>query len=143
MAEPETLEGTCLCGAVTITIRPAERHVDACHCDMCRRWAGGAFLSMPAVTDIAIEGAENVTRYRSSDWAERGFCGECGTHLFYHLLPADSYSCPSGLFARADDFPLTSEIFIDEKPATYSFAGNRERLTGAQVIAQFNAAHGQ
>ncbi len=143
MTEPVSgteLQGSCLCGAVTIEIAPADRHIDACHCAMCRRWGGGAFLSTPAMRDIVIGGGDNVVRYRSSDWAERGFCGRCGTHLFYHLLPEDSYSCPSGLFPGADDFPLTSEIFIEEKPDSYAFAGDRERLTGAEAFAKFGAS---
>jgi len=36
-------------------------------------------------------------------------------------------------------FTFAEEIFIDEKPALYAFAGERSRKTGAQVIAEFAA----
>ena len=75
-------------------------------------------------------------RFASSDWAERGFCAKCGTHLFYHLLQADEYILPAGLF-QEESFTLASEIFIDEKPGFYAFANQTHKMTGAEVFAQF------
>lgn len=138
MAETK-LEGKCLCGAVRVRMTPPDRHVEACHCSMCRRWGGGAFLSLKLVTDPDIEGAEHVVRYASSDWAGRGFCGRCGTHLYYFYKPRAGYSFAAGLFEGADGFDLAEEIFIDEKPGYYKFAGERERLTGAEVMAKSSA----
>ncbi|MDY6983113.1 MAG: GFA family protein, partial [Pseudomonadota bacterium] len=78
------MKGSCLCGAVTITA-PDLSEIAACHCGMCRRWGGGPFMTLHAGQDVKVEG--DVKTYRSSDWAERAFCGTCGTHLYYHLLP--------------------------------------------------------
>ena len=137
MTAANKLEGQCLCGAVTVRMTPPEPHVDACHCGMCRRWGGSALLSLRMVTDPEIEGAEHITRYASSEWAERGFCRQCGTHLFFFYKPKASYSFTAGLFGGADGFAMVEEIFIDEKPAYYAFTGTRERLTGAEVMAKF------
>lgn len=136
MTANHELDGHCLCGAVRVRITAPAAVVEACHCTTCRRWGGGAFLSLRMVTDPAIDGAEQIARYRSSDWAERGFCRSCGTHLFYYYIPKSGYSFTAGLFPGADAFPLVEEIFIDEKPPCYSFAGDRERLTGAEVMAK-------
>ena len=76
------------------------------------------------------------TAYRSSDWAERGFCATCGTHLFYHLLPSDEYILPAGLF-QDQAFRLASQIFIDEKPDFYELRNDTPTLTGQQVFEQF------
>jgi len=130
------LDGKCLCGAVRIRIAPAEPHIGACHCDMCRRWGGGPSLSLRLVSDPEIEGGEHIARFPSSDWAERGFCRICGTHLFYFFKPKSGYSFQAGLFAGAEAFDLADEIFIDEKPGYYAFAGERERLTGPEVMAE-------
>ncbi|HEY0112605.1 MAG TPA: GFA family protein [Allosphingosinicella sp.] len=132
----ETLEGKCLCGAVTVRMTPPEPHVEACHCGMCRRWGGGPFLSLKLVSDPELGGEEHIVRYASSDWAERGFCRGCGTHLFYYYKPKAGYSFTAGLFDGADGFEFAEEIFIDEKPTYYDFAGERERLTGAEVLAK-------
>ena len=45
-------------------------------------------------------------------------------------------------FQSFDDTPLfdfVAEIFIDEKPALYAFAGERPRLTGEEFLARMAA----
>lgn len=133
----ERIEGDCLCGAVRVRAKPVRRHVEACHCTMCRRWGGIAYVGLQCGTDVEFEGAEHIVRYRSSEWAERGFCGRCGSSLFFHYLPKGTYGLLAGLFPDHALLPLNEEIFIDEKPDYYDFAGERERLTGAEVMAKF------
>ncbi|QIL01616.1 GFA family protein [Sphingomonas sinipercae] len=132
-----SIEGKCLCGAVTVRAVPRRRTVEACHCTMCRKWSGGAYLGVQCGSEVEFSGAEHIVRYRSSQWAERGFCGRCGSSLFFHYLPGDGYGLLAGLFDDDALEPLAEEIFIDEKPAYYAFAGNAEKLTGAQVMAKF------
>lgn len=137
--ETTPIEGHCLCGAVTVRARPARGHVEACHCTMCRKWGGSALLSVQCGSAVEIEGEAHVARYRSSDWAERGFCSRCGSHLFYRFIPADFYAFTAGLFPDEALAPLAEEIFIDEKPAYYAFAADSEKLTGPQAIAKAKA----
>lgn len=133
----ERIEGHCLCGAVTVRAAPVRRHVEACHCTMCRRWCGIAFVGVMCGSDVEIDGEQHVVRYRSSDWAERGFCGRCGSNLFYHYLPLDTYGFTAGLFSDEAFLPLAEEIFIDEKPGYYAFDAESEKLTGAEVKAKY------
>jgi hypothetical protein len=135
MTEP--IEGRCLCGAVTVRATPRRPHVEACHCTMCRRWGGIAFVGVQCGREVAIGGDEHVVRYRSSEWAERGFCGVCGSSLFYRYLPLDNHSFTAGLFPDDALLPLNAEIFIDEKPAYYAFDADSEQLTGPEVMARF------
>lgn len=128
--------GRCLCGAVTIEARGVPHAVGACHCSMCRRWGGGPLLAVECGTDVTLDGHEKVTVFASSDWAERGFCRVCGTHLFYRLRESGEYYLPAGLFDNGD-FTLTSQVFIDEKPGYYSFAEETRNLTGAEAFAQY------
>lgn len=139
MTESGPIEGKCLCGAVTVRVTPSAPHVDACHCDMCRRWGGGPLLTLQLTSEAEIEGEAHVTRFASSDWAERGFCSRCGTHLFYFYKPKAAYSFPAGLFAEAETFDFVEEIFVDEQPGYYAFAGERERLTGAEIQEKFSS----
>jgi hypothetical protein len=134
-----SISGKCLCGAVRYSATAAEVHHHACHCSMCRRWAGGPVLAS-TVTGVAFQGEEHIGRYSSSDWAQRGFCQQCGSHLFYYLVPADLYMMCVGSFDDAAPFVLSTEIFIDEKPAGYSFAGEHPRLTGAEAVAAFSSS---
>lgn len=130
------MEGTCLCGDIRIEAADHD-DVGLCHCSMCRRWSGGPMFAVHCGPDVTIHG-EGVARYASSDWAERGFCRRCGTHLFYHLRQAGEYILPAGLF-QDHAFRLTGEIFIDEKPGFYALANDTRKLTGAEVFAQFGA----
>jgi hypothetical protein len=130
------MNGQCLCGKITIKT-PDKTAIDACHCGMCRRWGGGPALGLACGTQVEIEGADHLSVYQSSDWAERGFCGTCGTHLFYRLLPTQDYFVPAGLFQDETGFEFKEQIFIDRKPSYYEFANPTVNLSEAEVFAKF------
>lgn len=133
------MKGSCLCGAIQISASD-QTEVNVCHCNMCRRWGGGPFLAVHCGSQVEFSGSLAPARYASSDWAERGFCPVCGTHLFYHLLPDGEYALPVGLFQDDERFQLTEQIFIDHKPDYYALANQTRTLTGAQVFALFGAS---
>ena len=131
--------GQCLCGAVRFAAEPMG-WLNGCHCTECQRWGGGPFMAVPCKL-ASFEGP--VSRYRSSDVAERGFCATCGTHLFFNPLGAEVYGVPLGLFDDATDLPFAAEFFIDQKPESYAFAGERKLLTiiaDRAAVAVQNAA---
>ena len=97
------MKGSCLCGAVAVSA-PDQTEVAACHCGMCRRWGGGPLLAVHCGHDVHISGTEQVTVFKSSEWAERGFCSRCGTHLFYRVVQGNEYIVPVGLFGDAMPF---------------------------------------
>jgi hypothetical protein len=129
------MTGRCLCGVVTFSAKHVEHEHHACHCSMCRRWSGGAFLGA-ACDDVTFAGTEHLRRFASSEWAERGFCGTCGTTLFYFLKPTQTYTMSVGAFDDQTPFRLTREIFIDRKPPGYAFVGDHERWTEAETFAR-------
>lgn len=133
------MNGKCLCGAVSFTAHDVDTNVHSCHCSMCRTWSGGPAISA-AVGSVDFSGEQNITRYQSSAWAERGFCKHCGTNLFYRMKQADHYIMWSGPFEDQTKFTLVGEIYIDEKPPTYSLAGDHQRLTGAEFLASIGQA---
>jgi len=132
------MEGKCLCGAITVTA-PNKQEIDACHCSMCRRWGGGPALGLAVGPDVKVDGVDKLKTYRSSDWAERAFCGECGSHIYYKLLPTGDFFLPAGLFQEGMEFEFKEQIFIDRKPGYYDFANQTLNLTEAEVFAKFAA----
>lgn len=129
------MKGTCLCGAIEV-IAEVKNEVSLCHCSMCRKWSSGALHAVHCGPNVTFKGGAEPKRYQSSDWAVRGFCGECGTNLFYHLLPTGEYILSAGLFDNPD-FKLTLEIFTDEKPAYYDLNSASQKMTSQQVFDQF------
>jgi hypothetical protein len=100
------LVGRCLCGAVRITVAGAhDLRPGACHCRMCQRWSGGLFLCFEAdAAGVTVDGP--AVRFASSDFAERAFCGVCGSHLWMRNTGGASYDLMPGLFDAAQDWPL-------------------------------------
>ena len=133
----KSASGHCLCGAVRFTVESVDPEFYACHCDICLRWCGGPYLSV-TTSAPKFEETEHLAVFESSAWAERGFCRLCGTNIFYHVKEIADYDINTGTFDDASSFKMVGEIFIDEKPATYEFVGDRPRLTGAEAVARFS-----
>jgi hypothetical protein len=104
---------------------------------MCRRWATGPLMVVRA-EGVEFSGVEDLARYRSSEWAERGFCKKCGSSLLYFLVPAKQSFLSVGALDDSSALTLGSEIFIDHKPASYEFAGEHGKMTEAEVLAQWS-----
>lgn len=131
--------GSCLCGAIKIVAKRMNTQVGTCHCSMCRKWSGGPFMAADCGISVEFEGEENVSVYNSSDWAERGFCTTCGSHLFYRLKESGQLFMPVGLFDDEERFHFDHQIFIDNKPSYYSFANVTNNMTEADVLAKFTS----
>ena len=132
-------QGRCLCGAVTVTVTDAPATLSACHCGMCRRWTGSAFVTLDvAAENLRIKGEAAVRSYASSDWAARCFCGTCGTTLWYRLTAPgapNDYFMAAGLLDDLSGITLAHEIYIDCKPAAFAFAGPTHQMTEAEFLA--------
>ena len=137
MSKLNVAKGSCLCGAVKVSASGINPHIGACHCGMCRKWGGGALFAVECGSDVNFEGKENIEIYRSSEWAERGFCNKCGSHLFYRLKQNNNYYVPAGIFDDSDGLVFDHQIFIEEKPEYYSFANETKNMTGEEVFAMF------
>ncbi|QOC21611.1 GFA family protein [Wenzhouxiangella sp. AB-CW3] len=131
------LTGQCLCGSVRVAATPENLHFGACHCAMCRKWGGGPMLAIHCKDQVHFEGEHHIGTFASSEWAERGFCTQCGTHLFYRLKEDAFYALPLGLFDDSSDWTFAEQIFIDQKPPYYSFADKTRNLTEAEVFALY------
>jgi hypothetical protein len=140
MVEATTLTGSCLCGAVKITANKPSYKVGACHCGMCRKWGGGPYMEINCGPDVSFEGKEHIQVYNSSDWSERGFCHQCGSHLFYRLKEDGQHMVPVGLFDDQEQFVFEHQVFIDKKPSFYSFSNNTKNMTEDEVFKMFGAS---
>ncbi|MGB3402907.1 MAG: GFA family protein [Microcoleaceae cyanobacterium] len=137
MTEPNLVKGHCLCGAVKLSTTNINYHVSACHCSTCRKWGGGALFGVECEGEVSFEGEENISIYNSSEWAERGFCKQCGSHLFYKLKDKNHYFIPAGIFENDENFVFDLQVFIEEKPKYYAFANDTKKMTGSELFDLF------
>jgi hypothetical protein len=117
---PDTHFGRCLCGSVAFRIFGPMAKAVACHCTMCRRQSGHFWVSTNvAETDIAIEGTEHLVWNRSSEVAERGFCGKCGSFLFWRRPGSGRIAVSAGSLDLPSGIVIERHIFVAEKGDYY------------------------
>ncbi len=115
--------GSCLCGAVTFEVNGDLAGPDGCHCGMCRKHSGHFFASTDVPrTALTVHGAESVKWYQSSDKARRGFCGTCGSSLFWDPAARDWIGVAMGAFDTPTATRLAVHIFVAEKGDYYDIA---------------------
>lgn len=132
--------GKCACGAVEINVPSISDKIGACYCQTCRKInGGGPLLGVHGDSELRTPGKAHIGRYKSSDWAERGFCKNCGTTLFYHLTVGSKHHIYSaGLFDQ-QYFEIKEEIFIDTKPEYIGFLSQKSiKKTAQQVFDEIN-----
>lgn len=130
-------ETSCLCGSVKISVANINPKFSVCHCSSCRTWGGAPFFAVQCGTDLHIEGEEFVKTYASSSWASRGFCTECGTHLFFKLKESGDYNMPVGLFPDLEGLEMSMQYFSDQRPSYYCFTNQTKEMTRAEIMAYF------
>ncbi len=98
--------GGCLCGAVRYESSESPVDVSYCHCRMCQRSSGNAFGTFASFRRDAFRFTRGEPKlYKSSAFAERGFCAECGTPLIFWYLTPGSLSEEIGVPIGSLDHP--------------------------------------
>ena len=110
--------GGCLCGAVTYQVNGPLRPVVACHCKQCQKTSGHHVAATSAARgDIVTTGL--VTWYQSSETARRGFCGICGSNLFWDSSASQNLSIFAGTLNSPTGLELIGHIFCADKSDYY------------------------
>jgi hypothetical protein len=78
------IEGRCFCGFIRYAADGPSINETNCHCSICRRTSGAAFVSWATVRVTAFRVLSGTpTSFRSSDDGTRTFCPQCGTPLTF------------------------------------------------------------
>jgi len=137
MENLHNVSGHCLCGEITFIVKKMKPTMCACHCSSCRRWGGGPLFSVDCGLEVDFVSTEKINVFQSTTWAERGFCQQCGSHLFYRFKENNKYFMPIGLFDQQKGIIFDHQIFIDEKPTYYCFSNETQNMTGKEVFELF------
>ncbi len=121
--------GSCLCGAVAYTVTAPLRPVVACHCTQCRKTSGHYVSATSAPREsVAIRG--DVTWYQSSADARRGFCGTCGSNLFWDG-GGKNISIFAGTIDGKTGLTTAGHIFCADKGDYYEIPSGIPQVDGA------------
>ena len=118
----ECATGGCLCGAVRYEVRGPLTDVHICHCGQCRRQSGHYVAATGAKrSDFAFTEERGLKWFRSSEWAKRGFCAECGSALFWDD-GGDEIGINAGSLDQPTGLTTTKHIFVEDKGDYYEIA---------------------
>ncbi len=122
--QPETLAGSCLCGAVKFEIKPPLSDFRYCHCRRCQKASGSAHAANIFVPQSQLKwlaGEALITRFdlpeakRFSVW----FCSRCGTRVPHKICTKDDYLVPAGTLDHAPAMRPQNSIFWDSRATWY------------------------
>jgi len=112
--------GSCLCGSVKYRVDGPLREVVACHCQQCRKQSGHFYAATDCADEhLTIEDGGTLRWYSASDFAKRGFCGKCGSALFWRRNDGSETSILAGTLDDDGGIKLTTHIFCADKGDYY------------------------
>jgi len=127
----DVMTGGCLCGAVRYRLQPPLRSVVACHCGQCRRTSGN-YVSATSVPreKFALSNDDGLKWYRSSEQAQRGFCAECGSSLFWSADARDTITIMSGTIDGKTGLTTVAHICVADKGDYYELNPSEPQYDG-------------
>ena len=128
--------GRCLCGAVVFRVFGPLRQVVACHCGQCRKWHGHyAAYSQAQHSDVVFVRDEELRWFRSSEKASRGFCGKCGSALFWRPAGSGNLGIAAGVLDQPTGLTLVGHIFCGDRGDYYLLEDDLQKFPGSSAGA--------
>jgi len=80
------VHGGCFCGTVRFSANLPSKWCAHCHCSMCRKTHGAGYVTWAGFDESQVKvstGEDKVSWFDSSEEAQRGFCSNCGSSMFF------------------------------------------------------------
>jgi hypothetical protein len=124
---------------VRYEVRGPLRDVLVCHCSECRRWSGHTFAATAARRDDVVllddRGLRWIASPQSESRARRGFCGECGSSMFWDAPERDTISLGAGTVDPPTGLRVAAHVYTSQVGDYYELPedglSRHERLRGA------------
>ncbi len=111
---PNKITGGCLCGAIRYESSEPPVKAGTCHCRMCQKSTGSAFMVMAAFSRTALRFTKGEPKlYRSASIKEKGFCPDCGSLLFDRYLVRTGKSNPDMVWVQLGTLDHPEAVSID------------------------------
>lgn len=123
------ITGSCLCGAVTFELSGELRPPVSCHCAQCRKTSGHHWSATQVPDDqLNITKDTGLKWFRSSDWAQRGFCDQCGSSLFWRMDGEGTTSIGAGTLDGPTGLRMQKHIYVADKGDYYDLTDGLPQL---------------
>ena len=118
MTSNEQVKGSCFCGAIGFTATLPSKWCAHCHCSMCRKTHGAGYVTWVGfdTNQVTItQGEDLLAWFDSSKDAQRGFCKNCGSSLFFRSERwAGELHIALGCMDEAIDRQPQANVFFDK-----------------------------
>ncbi len=106
-------KGSCLCGAVNLTVRSFSKKAAHCHCSMCRKFHGAAFATLVGVRDLRwLSGVESIKEFTAENGTIRSFCSKCGSSIGFRVKGADISEIELAIAIFDEPIPVVPDAHI-------------------------------
>lgn len=128
--------GGCQCGAVRFHVEGALGDASICHCRMCQKASGNFYLPLVSVRGAKVTWTRGMPRkFQSSNFASRGFCGDCGTPLFYEA--PDGMALAIAAFDHPEEIAPTIQWGVEGK---LPYVDHIAELPGEETMSDIQSA---
>lgn len=134
------VRGNCLCDAIQFNAELPSNWVAHCHCTMCQKTGGSAFITWVGLDSARLEILDPDLRlqwFQSSPEAQRGFCKQCGATLFFKSSrwPDEIHITLSNFQSPIDKTPQL-HAFWDTHVDWLNFDDELPRKTAKQIFGE-------
>ncbi len=120
-----SLNASCLCKGISMTIKGEFRQVVNCHCIQCTKTHGNFAAYTSVLEDnITFKTKSTLKWFKSSSKARRGFCKKCGSSVFFKRFGSSAISISAGLFKNPTKLETSSHIYTHNKRDYYKISDN-------------------
>ena len=129
---PETLAGSCFCGAVRYTVEDAFRYAMNCHCSNCRRTTGAAFKPFAGIERerLAVTGGAGTLLIQGDERNNDTHCARCGSLLFSVVRDGAFVHVAMGTLVDAPSIRPSRHIFVGSKAPWFTITDDLPQHEG-------------
>ena len=140
--------GGCLCGDVRFEFDGEPRIQAVCHCHMCQRASGSAFMPLLFIDKDALTLVQGEPRaFQSSATLIRHFCPNCGSPVFIERTSSSRYGVLVGALDDSSVFKPTMHICFEASQGWLELADAlpryEEKPAGMTPTLNYNVATGR
>ncbi|WP_353647033.1 GFA family protein [Mesorhizobium sp. WSM2240] len=108
--------GGCLCGKIRYRSRLPYRYAVHCHCSMCRRSSGAAFMTWVCFPreSFSFTNEQPAVR-RTSAEVHRAHCPDCGAQIYMDYQDSSTIDVSIGTLDAADAIQALDNIWVSAR----------------------------